>query len=68
MDGIVSFIANIANFFGDTWKFLTNVVEVIQALYKIVVSFCSFFPTPFREMTLFTVGIIFTLTIWRLKR
>lgn len=68
MDGIIKFIANIGSFFGETWKFLANVVEVVQALYKIVVSFCSFFPSPFREMTFFTVGIIFTLTIWRLKR
>lgn len=68
MDGIVKFIGNIANFFGETWNFLTDVIEVLQALYKIVISFISFFPSPFQEMTLFTVGIIFTLTIWRLKR
>lgn len=68
MNGIVKFIGNIGNFFGDLWDVITEVIDVFKSLYDIVLSFISFFPSPFREMTIFTVGIIFILVVWRLKR
>ncbi len=68
MDGIVKFIASIANVFGEAFNFISRIVDVLQAIYRIVISCCSFLPSPFNEMTLFTIGIIFVLIVWRLKR
>lgn len=65
---MIDFFNNIKNGVEEGLEYLKDILDVIAKIKDFILECLNFFPSPYKEMTIITITIIFAIIIYKLVR